>query len=138
MAKKLAQITGSTGLTFTPTGAAQGIGDAKTISTLTFKSAAYDKLVGNPPELIKAIDNTFSKSAQRVASPNDPRDEWLYDQRCKGVSLQALVSKLGRNRKGWEPIDTTGGITGAITRYCERSGKPRPPKFKRGRPAKKP
>jgi hypothetical protein len=67
--------------------------------------------------------------------PNDERDDWLREQRCKGVSLKVIKNQLKKNSHGWDHIGTDGGITRAIGRYCDRHPeKQRPPALKAGRP----
>jgi hypothetical protein len=78
------------------------------------------------------------ENAGTWASPNDPRDEWLYQQRIDGKPYKQIIAELARIPRGWEPLRDAGSVNAAINRYCQRhQDKPLPPKRNRGRPKRK-
>lgn len=72
-------------------------------------------------------------------SRNEERDEWLYQECCKGTphaTISLLLRKMAGDRD-WYPIDSPNGIGKAARRYADRKGLPHPPSRKNAHRAKR-
>jgi len=76
-----------------------------------------------------------SKGSTTATTANDERDKWLYEQCCKLVKYETIISRLSKKTK-WEPIDTPQGIKDAANRYADRHNLPSIPFRQPGRKCK--
>jgi hypothetical protein len=62
-----------------------------------------------------------SKPEPSGVSPNDERDEFIYRNRCCGLSNKKIRAEI-RTHKNWGPLSTDQAVSIALKRYCKRKG----------------
>ena len=72
-------------------------------------------------------DSGLTETARtaQIASDNDARNAWLYEQRRTGRPLKSIVSELAKRNEGWEVITSVPGVSRAIDAYAERHELPK-------------
>ena len=80
------------------------------------------------PEDVR-IHRRAAVERRKVASGNESRDKWIYNECIKGTAYKAIIHQL-RNRERWDKISTAQGIQQAAERYAERNSLDPPPRRK--------
>jgi hypothetical protein len=83
----------------------------------------HQELWVDAKHVLERIERIAAVKADSQSSQNDPRDEWLFNEYCSGVQLEAIVTALAEKRRehgDWYPISTRQGILNAVRRYAKR------------------
>ena len=95
-----------------------------------------DWAMTNLPALASLIEQEANGERETPPTPEDRRNEWFYDEWCKGSPWGNIRRRLNKKPKTWPRIDSDNGIRLAARRYADKHGLPHPPSRKAGRPAK--
>jgi hypothetical protein len=89
-------------------------------------------------ELRRDFPMVFKQPTPLWKSPNDARDNWLYEQCMAGIDYQRILGELKRNKSGWGHLGSVQSLKAAVKRFCDRNPHlPKPPNRDPGRPKQK-
>lgn len=71
--------------------------------------------------------NRRQPSRAEKAKRTEARDQWVYEQCCRGVAYDTIARRLTKKNPKWQAITTKQGILDCARRYAERHGMPPPP-----------
>jgi hypothetical protein len=60
-------------------------------------------------------------NGRKRQSGNEARDRYCYTQLKAGKALKEIQQHVN-DKKGWEPLETTAGVSQAASRYAKRHG----------------
>lgn len=61
------------------------------------------------------------RAREVVASMNEPRDKWIYDEKLSGKTHGEIRAGL-KSRAEWEQLESDQAVGKVCDRYCERHG----------------